>query len=69
MGFTKIDLYFSFFKGINITPYFDFTSVMDPPSTYQIVEIHDSNMIGVATKMGQGNDRAPPPPPQDVRIK
>lgn len=69
MGFTDIYSHFSSFGGIDITPYFEFTCVMDPPLAYHIVEIHDSSMIGVTTRNGQHDNRAPLAPCRDARIQ
>lgn len=54
---------------IDITPNYEFIGVMEAPPTYQIMEIHDTNMVNMATRMGRGNDRALPPPPREARIQ
>ena len=63
-----MDSHFPFVGGIDVVSYFEFLGIIDPPLVYHIVEVHDSNMIGFTTRMGQGNDRAPPPP-WDVGIQ
>lgn len=50
-----------FVGNIDITLDYEFTGHMDPPPAYQIVEVHDVNMVGIATRTGRGADRPPPP--------
>lgn len=69
MGFTNIDSHFPFVGGIDVILDIEFSSIINPPLVYHIIEVHDSNMIRVTTRMGQGNDRAPPRPPWDVGIQ
>lgn len=57
-----------FIGSVDITSDYEFTSHMNPPLAYQIVEVHDVNMVGIATHIGHGVDR-PPPPSQEMLIQ
>lgn len=34
---------------IDIMPNYEFTDSMNPPLAYQIIEVHEANMIGITT--------------------
>ena len=46
---------------------YEFTGHMDPPPAYQIVEVHDVNMVGIATHTSHGVDK--PLPPQEMQVQ
>lgn len=64
-----MDSHYPFIGVIDISSDNEFNGIMEPCPSYHIVEVHDSNMISVTTRMSRDNDQAPPPPPNKVIIQ